>query len=230
MRSTDLLAPTTRTRKTMGPSQDKLELDHLLYATPDVDATVAELEERFGVSFAGGGTHPGWGTRNRILPLGNRLYLEVIGPDEAQADAEYDPILEVHRLTAPSLAWWAIRPFLMPLTCGEFETAGFVPGQVVDGRRTLPDGGELTWTITDPRVRLMDGLIPLVIDWGTSTRHPGDGGTPGVSLSSLRLEHPENVRLGELFGTMGLPEVHPGEAPAIITTFDTPNGSVELRS
>jgi hypothetical protein len=215
---------------TLSPSQGTLELDHLLYATPDVDATVAELEERFGVPFAGGGTHPGWGTRNRILPLGDRIYLEVIGPDEAQAGASGDPILEVDRLEAPSLRWWAIRPFLMPLTCGEFETAGFVPGQIVDGRRTLPDGSELNWTITDPHVRLMDGLIPLVIDWGTSTRHPGDGGTPGVSLAGLRLEHPEHERLSALFGTMGLPRVHPGSGPALIATFDTPKGPVELRS
>ena len=214
----------------MGPSQDRLEIDHLLYATPDVDATVADLEERFGVSFAGGGVHPGWGTRNRILPLGDRLYLEVIGPDEDQAGAGYEPILDVHRLEGPSLRWWAIRPFLMPLTCGEFETAGFVPGEIVEGRRELPDGSELSWAITDPRVRLMDGMIPLVIDWGMSTRHPGDGGTPGVSLSSLRLEHPEHGRLSALFGTMGLPPVHPGDTPSIIATFETPNGPVELRS
>lgn len=211
-------------------SQDKLELDHLLYATPDVDRTVAELEEAFGVCFAGGGRHPGWGTRNRILPLGDRRYLEVIGPDEAQADSGTEPILGVDRLEGPSLRWWAIRPFLMPLTCGEFETAGFVPGEVMTGRRALEDGSELSWQITDPRVRLLDGLLPLVIDWGMESRHPGEPGTPGVSLVEFRLEHPEHARLDPVFQTLDLVPVHPGDAPALIARFETPRGTVTLRS
>lgn len=214
----------------MGPAQDKLELDHLLYATPDVDATVAELEERFGVPFGPGGRHPGWGTRNRILPLGDRLYLEVIGPDEEQVARGVEPLMEAHRLDGPGLRWWAVRPFLMPLTCGEFETAGFVPGEVVEGRRELEGGGVLTWQITDPRVRLLDGLLPLVIDWGMSEVHPGDDPAAAVVLRDFRLEHPDHPRLSPLFQSLDLPPVHPGEAPGLVATFETPNGTVELRT
>lgn len=214
----------------MDTSQDKLELDHLLYATPDVDATVAELEERFGVPFGSGGHHPGWGTRNRILPLGDRLYLEVIGPDEAQVARGVRPLMDADRLEAPGLRWWAVRPFLMPLTCGEFETAGFVPGEVVEGRRTLEDGSELSWQITDPRVRLLDGLIPLVIDWGMSRVHPGDDPAAAVVLTDFRLEHPDHERLGPVFRTLDLPTIHPGPVPALAATFETPNGTVVLRT
>jgi len=204
-----------------------LELDHLLYATPDVDATVAELQSRFGVPFRGGGRHPGWGTRNRILPLGDRTYLEVIGPDEAQAGTGTPPILGVDRLVEPRLAWWAVRPFLMPLTCGEFETVGFVPGEVVTGRRVRDDGSELSWQVTDPRVRLLDGILPLVIDW-EGEAHPGAEDS-GVTLRSLRLEHPDHELLAPRFADLGLPAVHPGPAPALIAIFDAPGGEVTLR-
>jgi len=214
----------------MIPSHEPLELDHLLYATPDVDATVTELEERFGVAFAGGGRHPDWGTRNRILPLGNRLYLEVIGPDEARDDMDGKRILGVDRLEAPSLMWWAVRPFLLPLTCGEFETAGYVPGEIIQGRRELADGSTLAWQMTDPHVRLLDGLLPLVIDWDYDSGHPGDAETPGITLEDLRLEHPDHAELGTSFLHLGLPEVRAGEAPALIATFTTPNGTVELRT
>lgn len=200
-----------------------LELDHLLYATPDVDATVAELEDRLGAPFHGGGRHPGWGTRNRILPLGSRTYLEVIGPDEAQAGASERPILDVDRLTEPRLAWWAVRPFLMPLTCGEFETVGFVPGEVVTGRRTLDDGSELVWQITDPRVRLVDGLLPLIIDW-EGAAHPG-AGSSGVELTTFRLEHPDHAALNDVFPDLGLPGVQPGDVPALVATFRGPTGA-----
>lgn len=206
---------------------EPLELDHLLYATPDVDATVADLERRLGVRFDPGGRHPDWGTRNRILPLGDRLYLEVIGPDEAQTEAEGRRILDVDRLDAPRMAWWAVRPFLMPLTCGEFETAGFVPGPVIRGRRELDDGGTLAWQITDPRVRLLDGILPLVIEWEGGV-HPG-AGSSGVTLESLRLEHPEHAVLSPLFTDLGLPRVEAGDAPALVATFATPGGPVTLR-
>jgi len=213
-----------------GPTHGELELDHLLYATPDVDRTVEELEARFGVAFGPGGRHPAWGTRNRILPLGEDLYLEVIGPDETQPERAGERLLDVDHLQGPTLVWYAVRPFLMPLTCGEFETAGFVPGEVIQGRRELEDGGELAWQMTDPHVRLLDGLLPLVIEWELGSAHPGAKGTPGVTLEGLRLQHPEATELSNTFVNLGLPSVEAGDRPALVATFHTPKGPIELRS
>lgn len=214
----------------MHPPHGALELDHLLYATPGVDATVAELEAQLGVEFRPGGRHAGWGTRNRILPLGDRTYLEVIGPDESQPEMEGRRILDVDRLEGPTLRWWAVRSFLLPLTCGEFEAAGYVPGEIIRGRRELEDGSELEWRITEPYVRLLDGLLPLVIDWERDSSHPGAERTPEIALAVLRLEHPEHASLAPVFDNLGLPKVHPGHVPALIASFDTPNGRVQLRS
>ncbi len=206
---------------------EPLELDHLVYATPTLDATVAELATRFGVTPKPGGRHPGWGTRNAILSLGGRCYLEIIGPDEAQPETSGNRVLDVDRISEPYMAWWAVRPFLMPLTCGEFENMGFVPGPVIEGRRDLEGGGHLVWQITDPRVRLFDGVLPLVVDW-EGAAHPGESHSE-VNLRELRLEHPEHARLSPAFDELGLRPVHPGEAPAIIAVLDTPQGVVELR-
>lgn len=214
----------------MRAGPEPLELDHLLYATPDVDATVAELEARFGVEFRPGGRHPDWGTRNRILPLGDRLYLEVIGPDASRPAPDGGRILGVDGLAAPTLRWWAVRPVRLSLTRGDFEAAGYVPGEIIQGRRELEGGGELAWRMTDPHVRLVDGLLPLVIDWGYGSAHPGDDGVPGVSLADFRLEHPDHEELADVFVNIGLPTVHSGEAPALVATFETPNGAVELRT
>ena len=54
-----------------------LELDHLVLATPTLDAGVRYVESRLGVAMAGGGAHPHVATHNRLLRLGD-CYLEVL--------------------------------------------------------------------------------------------------------------------------------------------------------
>ena len=54
-----------------------MRIDHVIYATQDLDATAARLEAEHGLAVGGGGRHTGIGTENRIIPLGAG-YLELI--------------------------------------------------------------------------------------------------------------------------------------------------------
>ena len=47
-------------------------VDHIIYAAPDLDSAVDDLETRLGVRAAGGGQHIGQGTHNKLLALGPR--------------------------------------------------------------------------------------------------------------------------------------------------------------
>src|SRR5919197_5058893 len=62
-----------------------MRIDHVIYATADLDAAAARVESELGLSALGGGRHEGHGTHNRIVPLGDG-YLELLSvadPNEA---------------------------------------------------------------------------------------------------------------------------------------------------
>jgi len=64
-----------------------VRIDHVIWATRDLDATAERLAREHALPDGGGGRHVGIGTHNRVLPLGGG-YLEVLAvadPREAAA-------------------------------------------------------------------------------------------------------------------------------------------------
>ena len=63
-----------------------MRIDHVIYATQELDAASARLEADHGLVVNGGGRHAGIGTETRIVPLGGG-YLELIAVvDHAEAE------------------------------------------------------------------------------------------------------------------------------------------------
>lgn len=202
-------------------------VDHLVYAAPDVDAAVDALERLTGVRASPGGPHPGRGTRNALLALGPASYLEVVGPDAAQPAPDAPRWFAVDALDAPRLVTWAARVPDLERAAEAARAAGL--GAIAAGARVRPDGVRLAWRFTDPRAVVAGGVVPFLIDWGTSP-HPAASAAAGVSLVSLRGEHPEAAHVASLLARLGLPlPVDPGAAPALVATLDTPRGRVTLR-
>lgn len=165
-----------------------LHIDHLVYATPDLQSAVAEIETRFGVAPTPGGAHLGLGTFNALLGLGNRTYLEIIGPDPAQPDPDEPRPFGIDTLEAPKLVAWCAAPH-RPLdeVARAARAAGFETGEVRSMTRQRPDGVILEWTLTEPPV---EGVLPFFIDWGR-TVHPSESLPVGGTLVALDLFHPQ---------------------------------------
>jgi hypothetical protein len=183
-----------------------LHIDHLVYATPDLQATVADMEKEFGVAPSPGGAHLGLGTFNALLGLGGRTYLEIIGPDPAQPEPEGPRAFGIDDLDQARLVAWCAaphRPLSEVVTAA--QSVGFDPGVIRSMSRRRPDGVVLEWTLTSPEISLiheffdgdealpndfaLGGVLPFFIDWGR-TVHPSETIPVGGTLLTLDLFHP----------------------------------------
>jgi hypothetical protein len=201
------------------------DLDHLLYRAPDLDDAIDELESVLGVRPAYGGAHPGRGTRNALLALGGRRYLEVLAPDPEQPP---DPERTAAPDEEPRLWTWAVRSDLIETQAEVAAIRGVDLGSVDGMSRDRPDGVHLSWRLTSRR-GVADGLVPFLIDWGGS-EHPAESAPTGCELISLRAEHPQADDVTRMLAALGIEmPVTTGARPALIAEIQTPKGLVELR-
>ncbi|BCM70302.1 MULTISPECIES: VOC family protein [Streptomyces] len=200
-------------------------LDHLVLATPDLGATVADFARRTGVRPAPGGVHLGLGTRNHLVGLGGRSYLEIVGPDPEQPEPDGPRPFGVDRLAGPSVLTWAISPPDLDAAVAEARARGHDPGPVRPMSRRTPDGTVLRWRLTDGGPGEASGLVPFLIDWGDS-RHPAASGLPVTPLLAVSASAPDPEEVRGRLAVLGTSLVL-GTGPAALSfTVDSPNGPV----
>jgi hypothetical protein len=220
-------------------------MDHLVYATPDLDASVAAMAKRLGTEPVPGGAHPGWGTRNALIGLGTGVYLEIIGPDPAQPDPEAARPFLIDDLTDARLVTWAYR-HPDPESMRDMIERGLRDtlldedvrlGPVRAMSRARPDGSTLRWRLSDPSALPISGIVPFVIDWGT-TPHPSTVLANECTLLELVVSHPDAETLRPVLDAFGpfLPDNSIGSdisivaapEPGLRARLATPNGEIDL--
>jgi hypothetical protein len=200
-------------------------LDHLVLATPDLSATVADFARRTGVAPAPGGVHVGLGTRNYLVSLGGAGYLEIIGPDPEQSAPGQPRPFEVDGLTAPRTVTWAISPPDLDAAIAAARSQGYDPGPAQAMRRRRPDGTLLEWRLTDGDDAHPSGLVPFLIDWSASV-HPTASDLPATPLLSLSASAPEPDELRPLLSALGTDLDLTTGPVGFSWTVDTPRGQV----
>ena len=155
-------------------------LDHFILGCSDLDAGIGFVEERTGVRAAFGGVHPGRGTRNALLSLGPRRYLEIMAPDPAQNVTPQ--ITRLPELKEPRIVGWAAHVDDLEKVAAHLreQSIEFEPPRA--GSRQRPDGKVLHWknlTLKD----VHGGLLPFFIEWGKDSVHPSTDAPQGCHLA-----------------------------------------------
>ena len=204
-------------------------VDHLVYATLDLDRGMREIEDLLGVRATAGGRHPGRGTRNALLALGDGVYLEIIGPDPDQPPPPSARWFGIDTLTSSRLTAWAAKSSDVDGLRDRAVRQGIALGNVQAGSRRQPDGVELSWRFTDPGHVVDDGIVPFFIDWGQSP-HPSRSAAKGATLVELRAEHPRDRDIEWMFQILGIQvPVSAAPGPALVAIVEGRLGRVELR-
>jgi len=202
-------------------------IDHLVYATPDLDAAVEWVTAALGVRPTPGGRHPGLGTRNALLDLGSGAYLELIGID-GEATADGPRPFGLDRIAAPRLAAWAARADGIDQCVARARRFGYDPGPVLSMSRRRPDGAELHWRLTFPGPHAVE-LLPFLIEWADRAAHPSTTSAAGCRLVSFTGAHPEPDAISQMLRAMGLElAVEPAPSAALRAVIAGPGGTVTL--
>lgn len=197
--------------------------DHLVVCVDDLGDADEEFRGRFGLGSVPGGSHPGHGTANRIVPLGDS-YIElvaVVDASEANGSAfgrwvatSADASLEVDALCLRTDDIEAVA-----------DRLGIHPTAM---SRRRPDGTALSWRTAGVEQTISEG-VPFFIEWDvpneelpgmTSIAHPvGDTHLKSVTL------HGHKEQLENWVAAASKVEVVTGR-PAITAIVATPSGEV----
>ena len=205
----------------------QVELDHLLWAVPDLDAGNALFERITGIAPVVGGAHPGFGTRNSLSSLSGTEYLEVIAPDPAQELTGTRGAL-IALMTQPQMLTFALRTSDLDAVAHCARDAGLATEGPIDMSRAMPKRGFLKWQV----LRLVDdrwpGRLPFFIDW-KDTPHPSRTTPGGCRLDDICALSPDPKPLRSIYDAIGCDmPVYAGAVNGFVATLTGPNGTVVL--
>ena len=200
-----------------------------MIVAPSLDAGARYVEESLGVAPAGGGRHERMGTHNRLLRLGEAVYLEVIAVDpDAPRPARPRWFGLDAAPAAPRLATWVVRT-------GDIEASAAASMENLGAIEPMTRGA-FSWRITIPAdgTLPLDGIMPALIQWNGDAHPALTLPDAGCSLVRLDGKHPDPARIGRALDAIGFADrfeisaPSPGEHAELRAVIDTPRGRCVL--
>lgn len=202
-------------------------IDHFVYLVHDLDKMARRFGQQLGVGFSPGGRHQDRGTRNVLLRVGDRAYLELIAADP-ENDSVARPRWMGVDLLPPAvegrLSRWSVA------TTGDHYEPALEELRKIDpaagisepGSRRLADGSLLEWRLSAPGAQPAVRALPFLIDWfGRAT--PAER-LPDLEVRLTAFGGTYRTRLPDFAGQ--IPDTHftPGEQDTLRLELTGPSG------
>ena len=206
-------------------------IDHFTLGTATLASGQAALKAALGVALPMGSKHDAMSTHNCVCQAGNQSFMELIAIDPKAPDPVRtrwftldDPTTTARIADRPRALCWVVNTSDLDTVVA---ASSVDLGEIVDFQR-----GDRTWRLTVPKDGSlpMGGLLPAFIEWSPGP-HPSTGQQDlGISLSKVKLTHPEPAKLRALMAEMNvdhLAEISEGPQ-ALSFEVETPSGTVVL--
>jgi hypothetical protein len=177
-----------------------VRIDHVILATVDLDSAAERLLAEHGLASIPGGEHAGFGTANRIVPLGED-YIELMGFADPEL-ARQNPLGQ--RLAERDGGWlgWCVR------TDDVVAVGERLGSPVISMSREKPDRSVLRWRLSGLEISLAEPGTPFFIQWDDMNSHPGTDAAQHVveptGIASIEVAG-DRARIESLLGDSGIP-------------------------
>ena len=132
-----------------------------MYVASDLTSAARRIRFETGLDSYPGGEHKGFGTHNRVVPLGSGQYLEIMAVANetvARNNPAGQRILEWVREGGGLRAWCLATDDLDAV-------AKRLDMPLIPWTRVRPDGGELRWRLVGAERAMADPSLPFFIEW-----------------------------------------------------------------
>ena len=206
-------------------------VDHLIIGSYFIQDGVDYVYEKLGVLPESGGQHVNMGTHNRLLKLGESIYLEIIAinPDSPNPDRHrWFSMDKLQPDMKPKLITWVVRTNNIHSAAGK--------AKLQHGRIESMQRGNYNWLITIPDDGEMplQGIAPTIIQW-KGTQHPTQN-LAKSDFSLIRIEgfHPNANEINDSLANIGFngafnaKSITESENPFLTAFIKSPKGIVKL--
>ncbi len=181
-----------------------VDLDHVILGINDLQRGIAVFGRLTGVTPQPGGEHPGRGTHNALVSLGDGRYLEIVAPISTHPDSNISALV------------------------ARLRSNGFTISDPAAGSRRRPDGTLLSWQIASVDDSTLT-VAPFFIEWAADAPHPSGTSPSGCRLLDLHLVERQPRQLAQLLSTLGFrTHVDAGPAPRISFSLACSRGPVSF--
>jgi hypothetical protein len=202
-------------------------IDHVILGINSLERGIRAFESLTGVAPRRGGEHPGAGTENALVSLGDGAYLELLAPKPGATPTSFALITSLERLTPIG---WALHTDSLEVLVARLRAAKLAVLGPFPGSRRTPDGNLLSWRTA----HLSDAALqaaPFLIEWGTGVSHPSSTSPGGCRLTKLSVGEPSPSQLNAFFELVGMtPVAEPGATRGLSFTLECPRGNITFSS